>query len=150
MTTMEEQLCSFCQFLTPKNHWEETSFLNLLISRNVFKKGGFSSISCLKNLWQNVALFQPILQLLCLRKLWHVSSVIVFLTSYHYVPYLVSVYSDFLWPLSNPCPTSVQLLSDSGLQQQSWKYRTYLLIVQVGAAHKLNPSPTHHPFLIIR
>jgi len=41
MTTTEEQLCSFCQFLGPKNHWEEKYFLKLLISRNVFKKGDF-------------------------------------------------------------------------------------------------------------
>ena len=38
---MEEQLHSFCQFLGPKKHWEEKSFLKPLISRNVFKKGDF-------------------------------------------------------------------------------------------------------------
>jgi len=41
MTKVEEQLGGFCQFLGSKNHWEEKSFLNFLVSRNVFKKGDF-------------------------------------------------------------------------------------------------------------
>jgi len=31
MTTMEEQLYSFCQFPSSKNHWEEKSFLKILM-----------------------------------------------------------------------------------------------------------------------
>jgi len=57
-----------------------------------------------------------------------------------------SFYFVFLTPTtSNPCPTIVQLPSDSGLQPLPQNYRTYLLIVQVGATHKLKPSPTCYP-----
>jgi len=50
MATMEEQLYGFYQFPGLKTHWEEIYFLKFLVSRNVFKKGGFLSISWLKNL----------------------------------------------------------------------------------------------------
>jgi len=41
MTTMEEQLYGFSQFPGSKHHWEEKYFLNLLVSRNFFKRGIF-------------------------------------------------------------------------------------------------------------
>jgi len=51
---------------------------------------------------------------------------------------------------SDLCLTSVRLPSDSGLWPPSQNYRTYLLIVRVGATHKLKPSPTSYPPLITR
>jgi len=41
MTTMEEQLCGFCQFSSLKNHWKKKKNLKSFVSRNVFKKGDF-------------------------------------------------------------------------------------------------------------
>ena len=60
----------------------------------------------------------------------------------------------YLRPLSNLCPTSVWLPSNSGLWQPFWNCRTYLHMVQVGTTHKLNPSPivlppSDHSILIL-
>ena len=52
-------------------------------------------------------------------------------------------------PLATPCLTLVWPLSDSSLWRPFWNYRIYLLIVWVGATHKLKPSPTCYPLLII-
>jgi len=49
---------------------------------------------------------------------------------------------------SGPCPTIVQLPSDSSLWPLPRNYRTYPLIVRVGTTHKLKPSPTCYPLLI--
>jgi len=49
MTTIEEQLYDFCHFLGSKKHWEEKSYLKILVSRDVFKKGDFCSFLASKN-----------------------------------------------------------------------------------------------------
>ena len=51
-------------------------------------------------------------------------------------------------PSSDLYPTSVQLPSDSSLLWPLQNYRTYLHIIQVGATHKLKPSPTYYPLPI--
>jgi len=50
-------------------------------------------------------------------------------------------------PLTNSL--SLWLPSDSGLRPPPRNYRTYPLMVWVGATHKLKPSPTHYPPPII-
>jgi len=54
-----------------------------------------------------------------------------------------------LIPTPDFCPTSVRLLSDSGIQRPFRNYRTYPHIIRVGATHKLKPSPTCYPLSII-
>jgi len=58
-----------------------------------------------------------------------------------------------LYPTNSLAPdfslnSSVWPLSNSGLWPSSWNYRTYPPIVQVGATHKLKPSPTCYPLPI--
>ena len=46
-------------------------------------------------------------------------------------------------------PPTSPLLSGSSLRLPSQNYRTYPLVIWVGATHKLKPSPTHYPLLTI-